>query len=200
MAHIPLNKSALNGERSKLKIYSRFLPALDLKRRQLMAELIKCRRQLSDTREEMQVLRQTIEQQLPMLADRQMKLDNLLVLEHVIWDEENVVGVRLPRFSEARFETTDYSMLMRPHWVDNLVLFLREQVVLALREKIEIKRVALLKKALRKTTQRLNLFEKVLIPRTRSNIRKISIFLSDAERAGVVRAKITKRKQKGAGH
>ena len=44
-------------------------------------------------------------------------------------------------------------------------------------------------------TQRFNLFDKVLIPRTRTNIRKISIYLADAERAGVVKSKIAKRKK-----
>jgi V/A-type H+-transporting ATPase subunit D len=43
-----------------------------------------------------------------------------------------------------------------------------------------------------------NLFEKVLVPRTRNNIRRIRIYLSDSERAAVVRAKIAKRKQQRA--
>ena len=41
-------------------------------------------------------------------------------------------------------------------------------------------------------TQRTNLFEKILIPRARENIRKIQIHLADADRAAVVRSKITK--------
>jgi V/A-type H+/Na+-transporting ATPase subunit D len=47
----------------------------------------------------------------------------------------------------------------------------------------------------KKVTQRVNLFEKVLIPRTQAHIRKIQIFLGDAERAGVVTAKLAKAKQ-----
>ena len=53
-----------------------------------------------------------------------------------------------------------------------------------------------LEQALQKTTQRLNLFDKVLIPKTEKNIRRIRIALSDAERAGVVRAKIAKNKHR----
>ena len=52
---------------------------------------------------------------------------------------------------------------------------------------------------MRKVTQRVNLFEKVLIPRTREQIRRIRIYLSDAERAAVVRSKIAKRKHAAQG-
>jgi V/A-type H+-transporting ATPase subunit D len=49
--------------------------------------------------------------------------------------------------------------------------------------------------AVQKITQRVNLFDKMLIPRTRENIRKIGIFLADSERAAVVRAKIAKSRR-----
>jgi V/A-type H+-transporting ATPase subunit D len=58
---------------------------------------------------------------------------------------------------------------------------------------VEEQRLQLLNLAVRKVTQKVNLFDKVLIPKTQQNIRKIRIFLSDAERAGVVRAKMTKQ-------
>ena len=64
---------------------------------------------------------------------------------------------------------------------------------------VERRRLALLDEAVRKVTQRVNLFEKVLIPRTKEHIRKIRIYLSDAERAAVVRSKIAKRKHAAQG-
>ena len=54
-------------------------------------------------------------------------------------------------------------------------------------------RVFILERAVRKITQRTNLFEKILIPEAKGNIRKIQIYLADAERAAVIRSKITKR-------
>ncbi len=60
---------------------------------------------------------------------------------------------------------------------------------------VEQRRLELLDAAVRKVTQRVNLFEKVLIPRSREHIRRIGIALSDAERAAVVRAKIAKGKR-----
>ena len=47
---------------------------------------------------------------------------------------------------------------------------------------------------LRVTSQRVNLFEKVKIPETQENIRKISIYLADQQVNAVVRSKISKRK------
>jgi V/A-type H+-transporting ATPase subunit D len=56
-------------------------------------------------------------------------------------------------------------------------------------------RVERFEHATRRITQRVNLFEKVLIPRAEENIRRIVIFLSDQERAAVVRSKIAKGKK-----
>ena len=56
-------------------------------------------------------------------------------------------------------------------------------------------RLELLDEAVRTITQRVNLFDKVLIPRAQANIKRIRIFLADGERAAVVRAKIAKAKR-----
>jgi V/A-type H+-transporting ATPase subunit D len=72
-------------------------------------------------------------------------------------------------------------------------------IELHVRLTVERRRVALLEEAVRKVTQRVNLFEKVLIPRAKEHIRKIRIYLSDAERAAVVRSKIAKRKHAAEG-
>ena len=57
------------------------------------------------------------------------------------------------------------------------------------------RRVAVLAKAVRRITQRVNLFDRVLIPTARENIKRIQIFLGDIERDAVVRSKIAKAKQ-----
>lgn len=53
--------------------------------------------------------------------------------------------------------------------------------------------VRLLSEELRTTTQRVNLFEKVKIPDTKANIKKITVYLGDQQVAGVVRGKISKK-------
>ena len=54
--------------------------------------------------------------------------------------------------------------------------------------------VRLLEAELRSTSQRVNLFEKVKIPETQENIKKISIYMADQQVNAVVRSKISKRK------
>jgi len=87
-----------------------------------------------------------------------------------------------------------YALLGKPHWVDAVAEVLHDMLELRIRVKIEERRVALLEAAVKTITQRVNLFDKVLIPNTRKNIKKIKIFLADAEKAAVVRSKISKRK------
>ena len=52
----------------------------------------------------------------------------------------------------------------------------------------------MLRRELIKTTQRINLYEKLMIPETRENIRKIKVYLGDQQTAAVCRAKIAKGK------
>jgi V/A-type H+-transporting ATPase subunit D len=67
------------------------------------------------------------------------------------------------------------------------------------RIRIAEQRVAILETAVRRITQRVNLFEKILIPTAKKNIQRIRIYLGDAERAAVVTSKLAKQKQIRAG-
>ena len=55
-----------------------------------------------------------------------------------------------------------------------------------------------LEKELREVSIRVNLFEKILIPRAVDNIRRIKVFLGDQELAAVCRAKVAKNKIESA--
>jgi V/A-type H+-transporting ATPase subunit D len=85
-------------------------------------------------------------------------------------------------------------MLAKPHWVDVLVDLLQRMAELRVTVQVTGERVRRLDRALRRITQRVNLFEKILIPTAKKNIKYIQIFLGDAERAAVVRSKIAKIK------
>jgi V/A-type H+-transporting ATPase subunit D len=116
----------------------------------------------------------------------------LVKLKSVQVNEENVVGVRLPCLGSIDFDMSDYSMLAKPHWVDVFVDRLKEMITKRLVVKISEERVAKLGHAVRRITQRVNLFEKILIPTAMKNIQRIRIFMGDAERAAIVRSKIAK--------
>ncbi len=198
MARLTLNKSALQKERDRLRLLQRLLPSLDLKRRQLLLELQRAREALREGQAALERLEAEIGQQLPMLADREIDVDGLVSLKAVRVRQENVVGVRLPVLEDLTFTVLAYSRLAKPHWVDVLVDRLKEAVEFRVKLKVAAKRVEVLDRALKRITQRVNLFDKILIPAAKQNIKKIQVFLSDAERAAVVRAKLAKsRRQRG---
>jgi V/A-type H+-transporting ATPase subunit D len=195
MAKLALNKSALNRERKNLEAYRRFLPSLELKQRQLTALREKARREAARSAKELQRRQDEVAASLPMLASDMFDLSGMVAVEEVKVRSENAVGVELPRLDDVRFRVQSYSLLGEPHWVDAAIEGLREVLELRIRNQMAERRLELLEDAVRKITQRVNLFTEVLIPRAEDNIRKISIYLGDLERAAVIRAKIAKKKR-----
>lgn len=195
MAKLSYSKAALHKQSAQLKRYQKYLPSLDLKRQQILAELNKAGMQMRTTQQLIADCQDKVATQLPMLSTQHMNLQGLVSVQKVEIVTENVVGIQLPNLRHIELVVQPYSLLSKPHWVDMLVQQLFVMLRLQLQQQIELKRVQLLQQALKKVTQRVNLFDKVLIPRTRQQIKKISIFLSDSERAAVVRAKMTKQKR-----
>jgi len=195
MARLALSKSSLQKERRKLSNFERFLPSLDLKRRQLMMERAKAAEELRGAEKALEKFLDGIGELLPMLANREVDLTDLVHVSALTQDVENVVGIRLPRLSGFEVELKKYSRLGRPQWVDGVAARLKECVALNLRVQFGQRRLEILQQAVRRITQRVNLFEKVLIPKTQKNIKYIQVYLGDAERAAVVRSKVAKKKR-----
>ena len=193
MAKLALSKSGLQKQRDDMRLYERVLPSLDLKRMQISGELKRARQQLAEAETEVEKLNKRVSEQLPMLANREIDVSGLVQVESFRIEEENLVGVKLPKLVEVKCQVAEYSMLAKPHWVDMLVEQLIQMVEQKTRVQVAAERVRLLEQAERRITQRVNLFDKILIPTAKKNIQKIQIYLADAERAAVVRSKITKR-------
>ena len=199
MSKLALNKSTLNKEGRKVKAYKKFVPALDLKRKQLLAARATARRALLSGDEQLNQLQREIREQLPMLSNFSGHASELVEVEALEIKQVNLVGLRLPEIHSLKLTAKPYSLLATDHWMDHLTRLLMQSTELQLQQQVLNKRLELLEKGLQKTTQRLNLFDKVLIPRSERNIRKIRIALSDSERAGVVTSKIAKNKRLKAG-
>ena len=107
---------------------------------------------------------------------------------------ENIAGAEIPVFESIDFEPADYPLFDTPIWLDKALEMLRSLIVA--NEKIHVanEKKEVLEKELREVSIRVNLFEKVLIPRSKANIKKIKIFLSDQQLAAVAQAKIAKAK------
>lgn len=195
MAKLKLSKSALQRERNQLKLYQRTLPSLDLKRRQLTVELAKARREHAEAQQAVEELETVIGQQLPMLANPDIEVSGLVKMTDFALGEENVVGVRLPTLQRIECSVADYSLLAKPAWVDVLVERLKDAAEQRTRVLVAAERARILEYQEKRVTQRVNLFDKILIPTARRNIQRIQIYLGDAERAAVVRSKLAKGKQ-----
>lgn len=199
MGKLALNKSTLNKEGRKVKAYKKFVPALDLKRKQLLAARAAARQQLQEGEVALAALQQEIREQLPMLANFRGRAEQLVEVRQLEITQINLVGIRLPEVRSLQLAARPYSLLSTEPWLDRLTQLLMRATELQIHGRVLEKRLTLLEAGLQKTTQRLNLFDKVLIPQAERNIRKIRIALSDSERAGVVTSKIAKNKRLKAG-
>ncbi|MCC9654857.1 V-type ATP synthase subunit D [Rhodopirellula halodulae] len=198
MAKLRLSKNSLQQQQQQLKLYTKLLPSLDLKRRQLTVEAQKAQSELETAIATAEELETRIGQELPMLADEQLDLSGLVKMKGYQVGEQNVVGTRLPILDQIEFVVADYSRLSTPAWIDILVQRLKDAAEARVRSKIAEQRVQILRQAVRRITQRVNLFDKVLIPTAKENIQRIQIYLGDAERAAVITSKLAKLKQQQA--
>lgn len=194
MAKLALNKSSLARESTQLAEYRRFLPSLELKRLQITAERAKAKETLARLEQHYEQRFADLAAALPMLANKHVPLEGLVRLKGVERSEQNLSGTVLPVLGEIDVEVEPYSLLARPHWVDPYIDGMRELLRLNLKRDVARERIDKLIEAEAVISRRVNLFEKVLIPRAERNIKKIRMALADAERDAVVRAKISKRK------
>jgi V/A-type H+-transporting ATPase subunit D len=195
MATLALSKTSLQQQRNKLRLFERFLPSLELKRQQLTAEHKKAVQVLAQAEQGADQASHSLTDLLPILDSSPMKLSGLVRIRRIDVAEEDVLGLRLPTLRAVEFDVADYSLLATPFWIDALVTCLKDVITYRIRLQVYRQRVTRMQAAVRRVSQRVNLFEKILIPDADKNIARIQIFLSDVERAAVVISKIAKAKQ-----
>ncbi len=195
---IKKTRPELLKQRRSLAMFQRFLPTLVLKKQQIQSEILKVRSERQRLDEKLsEKIRLSdgwatlFSESLPGPITRLIKVGNIKR------GLRNVAGIKLPTVSNVEYEVSDFSRLSTPPWVDAGLEFLKE--LMELREQVKILREqeSLLQKELRKVTQRVNLFEKVMIPRAKENIRQIRIALAEEQTAAVGRSKIAKAKSAG---
>ena len=174
-------------------MYTRYLPTLILKKQQLQMEIRKVEDREAVVRKDKETLEEDFRRWIGVFGEDVGLDETLLVLEEVKTGVGNIAGVSIPVFEGARFAPVSYDLWVKPLWVDKAVKELQRVMLLDLELRVLEEQRRLLAIELRITTQRVNLFEKVMIPETRMHIKKISIYLGDQQTAAVVRGKIAKR-------
>ena len=194
MAKIKLTKNELKVQKDALKMYQRYLPTLTLKKQQLQAEIRSIEAKAKSVRKEREKLEQGFDEWISVFSAESEFPNGIITVSNVRKGEGNIAGVVIPTFEGADFSRSDYDLYHTPLWVDIAANHMERAMSLDLEAEVLDEQVRLLEIELRSTSQRVNLFEKVKIPETKENIRKIGVYMADQQVAAVVRSKISKRK------
>jgi len=192
MAKIRLTKNELKKQKDSLKMYKRYLPTLMLKKQQLQGEIRLTELRLKELKTAKDNLDESFKTWIGVFGEKGYFTAKILKITSLRTGHGNVAGVEIPIFEGADFEIEQYDLARTPAWLDKAVEAMKQALLLDLESQIVEEQRVRLERELRTTTQRVNLFEKVKIPQTIGNIKKIQVYLGDQQTAAVVRGKIAK--------
>ena len=199
MAAVKLTKNEQKKQKDQLKRYKRYLPTLLLKKQQLQMVIRQVEAQVMKYQEEQNTVMVSIRNWIQVFGGNttlsdDMRIHNLVKIQRIKRHYGNIAGVSIPVYEGVEFEDIQYDLRIYPLWLDRAIEGLKHMADLDARVDTLRRQIQLLEHELRITSQRVNLFEKVKIPETRENIRKIGIYLGDQQTAAVVRGKMAKNK------
>ena len=194
MAKIRLTKNELKVQKDALKMYRRYLPTLTLKKQQLHTEIRAIEAKAKAVRKEREALELGFRDWIAVFSEMDAFPEGIITVSNIRKGTGNIAGVDIPTFEGADFGRGDYDFYETPLWVDIAANHMERAMSLDLEAEVLDEQVRLLEVELLATSQRVNLFEKVKIPETEANIKKISIYMADQQVNAVVRSKISKRK------
>jgi V/A-type H+-transporting ATPase subunit D len=190
-----LTKSELRLQQVRLNQLEKYLPTLQLKKTLLQLEVNLAQQEIEQLLIEYQNQESLVKAFSPLFSSSgSFDLFPAVKILEVRQHTENIAGLDIPVFDQVIFQESNHFLFDAPVWIDAAMQGLRKLIVL--REKIRIseEKKAAIEKELREVSIRVNLFEKILIPRALANIRKIRIFLGDQQLAAVCQAKVAKQK------
>ena len=194
MAKIKLTKNELKVQKDALKMYRRYLPTLTLKKQQLQSEIRAIEIKASEVRRQKTELEEGFNDWIAVFSEKDAFPSGVVAVSNIRKGRGNIAGVDIPTYEGADFTRGEYDLYTTPLWVDIAARYMERAISLDLQAEVLDEQVRLLQTELRATSQRVNLFEKVKIPETQENIKKISIYMADQQVSAVVRSKISKRK------
>ncbi len=183
------NKTALHNLTKQLKIREKALPTLKNKEAALRVEVKKAKA-------EYEALEKKLNDKLK-AYNHAMELweefDNTLVaIEDVNLSVKKIAGVKTPVLEKVIFNVAPFSMFNKPDWYLDGIAIVKELAAFAIESEIFMQKTKLLEHARRKTTQKVNLYEKVQIPGFQDAIRKIKRYMEDEENLSKAAQKIVK--------
>jgi V/A-type H+-transporting ATPase subunit D len=120
---------------------------------------------------------------------------DLIAVKDIRLNSEKIAGVNIPSLDEVLFDTGQYSLFSSPFWYTDGIQILKTLATTGIRYEFYVHKINLLDHARKKTTQKVNLYEKVQIPGYTEAIRKIKRFLEDEDNLSKSAQKIVKKRQ-----
>lgn len=183
------NKTSLNNLNKQLKIRTKALPTLQNKESALRLEVRKAK-EISDK----------IAKELENCINNYQRISalwnefepGLISITDVEVDVIKIAGVKTPLLKNILFEIKAFDAFVKPAWYADGVNILKEMSRLGIESEIYSYKSKILDFHRKKTTQKVNLYEKVQIPGYKEAIRKIKRYMEDEENLSKAASKIVK--------
>ena len=185
------NKTSLTNLGKQLKVRQRALPTLKNKESALRVSVIAAKAESERLKQELEAALQTYDYMAGLWTEFE---PGLIAVKDVVLDTVKVAGVRTPELREVIYEVKPFNAFARPMWYGEGVAILKKLAQLGIESEVLIEKSRILEFQRKKTTQKVNLYEKVQIPGYQEAIRKIKRFMEDEENLSKASQKIVKNR------
>ncbi len=186
------NKTSQQQLDKQLKIRERALPTLQNKEAALRIEVKKAKRRADELDHEFETQMADLDKMSRLWREFDMQI---ISIEDVILESKKIAGVQTPVLKDVVFKKEPFALFSKPVWFFDGVKIIEDLAKVAIEKEVFVRKMELLDVARKKTTQKVNLYEKVQIPGYKDAIRKIKRFLEDEENLSKSAQKIVKNRQ-----
>lgn len=185
------NKTSLNSLQKQLKMRQKALPTLQNKESALRLEVRKAKEKSERLLMDLEQTRQKYGYLAPLWNEFDNGLVSIKGLELVT---VKVAGVKCPELKNIEYEIKPFNTFVKPAWYVDGVRILKELSRLGIESEVYLEKKRILDFQRKKTTQKVNLYEKVQIPGYQEAIRKIKRYMEDEENLSKASSKIVKQR------
>ena len=186
------NKTSLGELGKQLKMRQKALPTIKSKESALRLEVKRAKDSANGYRSQYEALVAQYDYMVSLWGEFDC---TLLKISDVELSTQKIAGVRIPILGDVVFDEKPFDIFSSPAWYSDGVALLKQIAVLGIQAAVFTRQMELLDYARRKTTQKVNLYEKVQIPGYEDAIRKIKRFMEDEENLSKSAQKIVKTRQ-----
>ena len=183
------NKTSLNNLNKQLKMRKNALPTLKNKESALRLEVKKAKDYSEKLIEDLDAALKRYDYLAALWNEFE---PGLIAITDVTLETVKVAGVKTPELKDIQYQINDFNAFAKPAWYADGVAILKELSRLGIESEVYKEKARILDYQRKKTTQKVNLYEKVQIPGYQEAIRKIKRYMEDEENLSKAASKIVK--------